>query len=102
MQLICPELTYVSGAGVLLKNTCTLASVVETLPVESSCRLAGVSGPKLTESGTDAEELALPLVGLTESHPDGVLVALAVKLAADEPDPVAVIVWADGTVVPAA
>jgi len=59
-------------------------------------------GFTLTESGTDAEELALPLVGLTESHPAGVLVALAVKPAADEPAPVAVMVWADGTAVPAA
>jgi hypothetical protein len=59
-------------------------------------------GLTLTASGTDAEELALPLVGLTESHPEGVLVALAVKLAADEPAPVTVTVCADGAALPAA
>jgi len=73
-------------------------TVIEPLYVPA----ARPDGLTLTESATDAEELALPLVGLTESHPEGVLVALAVKLAGAEPAPVAVKVWAGGTAVPAA
>jgi hypothetical protein len=74
--------------------------VTETEPVYvPATRPVGFT---LTESGTDAVGLAVPLVGLTESHPEGLLVALAVKVEAAEPAPVTVTVCADGAAVPAA